>query len=99
MSITGTPDEPSKAGLSIADIAAGMYAYSNILAALLQRQHDGLGRRIDISMLEAMGEWMGYPLYYAFYYPGDDPVWPHWGRFLSFSLAHVAGFHRRLVGR
>jgi len=66
VSITGTPDEPSKAGLSIADIAAGMYAYSNILAALLQRKIDGQGRRIDISMLEAMGEWMGYPLYYAF---------------------------------
>jgi len=66
VSITGTPDEPSKAGLSIADIAAGMYAYSNILAALLQRNIDGQGRRIDISMLEAMGEWMGYPLYYAF---------------------------------
>ena len=66
VSITGTPDEPSKAGLSIADIAAGMYAYSNILAALLQRQQDGRGRRIDLSMLEAMGEWMGYPLYYAF---------------------------------
>jgi len=66
VSITGTEDEPSKAGLSIADIAAGMYAYSNILAALLQRNIDGQGRRIDISMLEAMGEWMGYPLYYAF---------------------------------
>jgi itaconate CoA-transferase len=66
VSITGTPDEPCKAGLSIADIAAGMYAYSNILAALLQRQIDGRGRRIDISMLEAMGEWMGYPMYYAF---------------------------------
>ncbi len=66
VSITGTPDEPSKAGMSIADIAAGMYAYSNILAALLQRNIDGRGRRIDISMLEAMGEWMGYPLYYAF---------------------------------
>ena len=66
VSITGTPEEPSKAGLSIADIAAGMYAYSNILAALLQRKQDGRGRRIDISMLEAMAEGMGYPLYYAF---------------------------------
>jgi len=66
VSITGTADEPSKAGLSIADIAAGMYAYSNILAALLRRKVDGQGRRIDISMLEAMAEWMGYPLYYAF---------------------------------
>ncbi|MBL0090446.1 MAG: CoA transferase [Ideonella sp.] len=66
VSITGTPDEPSKAGNSIADIAAGMYAYTNILAALLQRNLDGQGRRIDISMLEALGEWMGYPLYYAY---------------------------------
>ena len=66
VSTTGTSEEPCKAGISIADIAAGMYAYSNILAAVLQRQRDGRGRRIDLSMLEAMGEWMGYPLYYAF---------------------------------
>jgi crotonobetainyl-CoA:carnitine CoA-transferase CaiB-like acyl-CoA transferase len=66
LSVTGGAEEPAKAGISIADIAAGMYAYSNILAALLQRQHDGQGRRIDISMLEAMGEWMGFPMYYAF---------------------------------
>lgn len=65
VSITGTPEEPCKAGLSIADIAAGMYAYSNILAALMQRRIDGRGRRIDLSMLEAMGEWMGYAMYYA----------------------------------
>ena len=66
VSVTGTPDEPSKSGLSIADIAAGMYAYTNILAALMQRNIDGRGRRIDISMLEALGEWMSYPMYYAF---------------------------------
>ena len=66
VSITGTPEEPCKAGISIADIAAGMYAYSNVLAALLQRGRDGRGRRIDVSMLEAMGEWMGYAMYYAF---------------------------------
>jgi itaconate CoA-transferase len=66
VSVTGTPDDPCKAGLSIADVAAGMYAYSNILAALLQRNIDGRGRYLDISMLEAMAEWMGYPLYYAF---------------------------------
>jgi len=65
LSVTGTPDEPSKAGPSVADIAAGMYAYSNILAALLQRQQDGQGRRVEISMLEALGEWMTYPLYYT----------------------------------
>jgi itaconate CoA-transferase len=66
LSITGTPDEPSKAGCSIADIAAGMYAYSNILAALIQRGKTARGCRIDVSMLESMAEWMSYPLYYAF---------------------------------
>jgi itaconate CoA-transferase len=66
LSITGTEESPSKAGPSIADIAAGMYAYTNILAALLDRQRTGRGRHIDISMLEALGEWMSYPLYYAF---------------------------------
>ena len=66
LSVTGTPDEPCKAGNSIADIAAGMYAYTSILAALLQRQRTGVGSHIDVSMLEALGEWMGYPMYYAF---------------------------------
>ncbi|MBL0420246.1 CoA transferase [Ramlibacter sp. AW1] len=66
VSVTGTPEEPVKAGPSIADIAAGMYAYSNILAALLQRGRTGQGRRIDISMLEALVEWTSFPLYYAF---------------------------------
>jgi itaconate CoA-transferase len=65
LSITGTPDDYVKAGCSIADIAAGMYAYSNILAALLERNKTGKGKRIDISMLESMTEWMGYPLYYT----------------------------------
>ena len=66
LSITGSPDAPAKAGCSIADIAAGMYAYSNVLAALLERQRSGRGVRIDVSMLEAMAEWMGFPMYYAF---------------------------------
>ena len=66
VSTTGTEAEPSKAGPSIADIAAGMYAYSSILAALLQRQKTGPGQHIDISMLESLVEWMSYPLYYAF---------------------------------
>src|SRR5258705_8865901 len=65
VSVTGTPEEPAKAGLSIADIAAGMYAYTNILAALLHRQKTGRGQHIDVSMLEALVEWMNYPLYYA----------------------------------
>lgn len=66
LSVTGSPEEPAKAGCSIADIAAGMYAYSNILAALLERGRTGRGKRIDISMLESMVEWMSFPLYYAF---------------------------------
>ena len=66
LSVTGTPDTPSKAGNSMADIAAGMYAYSSILAALLQRQRSGAGSHIDVSMLESLAEWMGYPMYYAF---------------------------------
>ena len=71
VSVTGTPDEPSKAGCSIADIAAGMYAYTNILTALIQRGRTGRGRHIDVSMLEAMAEWMTFPLYYA--YDGAAP--------------------------
>jgi len=66
LSVTGTEDEPAKAGVSIADIAAGMYAFSNVLAALIERQRTGRGRRIDVAMLESLADWMGYPLYYAF---------------------------------
>ena len=66
LSVTGTPETPCKAGNSMADIAAGMYAYSSILAALLQRQRSGEGSHIDVSMLESLAEWMGYPMYYAF---------------------------------
>ena len=65
LSVTGTPNQPAKAGPSIADIAAGMYAYSNILAALIQRGKTVRVTRIDLSMLESMMEWMGHPLYYA----------------------------------
>jgi len=66
LSVTGTPEQPAKAGCSIADIAAGMYAYTHILAALMHRQSTQRGASIDVSMLESMVEWMGYPLYYAF---------------------------------
>ena len=66
LSVTGTPEEPVKTGISVADIAAGMYAYSNVLAALIERARTGRGRRIDVSMLESLVEWMSYPLYYAF---------------------------------
>jgi itaconate CoA-transferase len=65
LSINGSENQPAKAGCSIADIAAGMYGYTNILAALLERGRTGRGKHIDISMLESMVEWMSYPLYYA----------------------------------
>lgn len=71
LSVTGTPEAPSKAGNSVADIAAGMYAYTNILSALLLRGKTGQGSHIDVSMLEALGEWMGFPMYYA--YQGANP--------------------------
>jgi itaconate CoA-transferase len=65
LSITGTEDTPSKAGLSIADIAGGMYAYSGILAALLRRERTGEGAALEVSLFDALGEWMGYPMYYT----------------------------------
>jgi itaconate CoA-transferase len=72
LSVTGTPETPSKVGISIADIATGMYAYSAILAALLHREKSGRGGRIEVTMLEALGEWMGYPLYYT-HFSGAAP--------------------------
>lgn len=71
LSVTGTPNEPAKAGCSIADIAAGMYAYTSILSALLLRERTGQGSSIEVSMLESMAEWMSYPMYYA--YQGAEP--------------------------
>ena len=67
VSITGTADEPVKVAISVADIAAGMYAYSGILTALLMRHQTGAGTVLEVSMLEALGEWMGYPMYYGTY--------------------------------
>lgn len=71
LSVTGSEDQLAKSGISIADIAAGMQAQAAILAALLQRVNSGRGSNIHISMLEAMVEWMGFPLYYA--YDGAAP--------------------------
>ncbi|MGP2441915.1 CaiB/BaiF CoA transferase family protein [Streptomyces sp. JW3] len=66
LSVTGTPDAVAKAGIAVADIAAGMFAYSSVLAALLERARTGRGTHLDVSMLESTVEWMGFPLYYAF---------------------------------
>jgi len=72
VSITGSEETPSKAGISIADIAAGMYAYTGVLTALFNRMKTGKGTVVEVSMLEALGEWMGYPAYYAAY-GGKEP--------------------------
>ena len=67
LSVTGSAAEPAKAGIPVADIAAGMYAYSSILAALLRRERTGEGATLDITMFEALGEWMGFPAYFTAY--------------------------------
>jgi itaconate CoA-transferase len=67
LSVTGTPEAPSKAGIPVADIAAGMYAMSSILAALLRREREGVGATLDITMFESLGEWMGFPAYFSAY--------------------------------
>jgi itaconate CoA-transferase len=73
LSVTGTADTPSKVGISVADIATGMYAYSGVLTALYQREKSGKGTCIEVTMLEALAEWMGYPLYYT-HFGGTAPA-------------------------
>lgn len=67
LSVTGTPETPAKTGISTADIAAGMYAFSGILTALYQRERTGKGAALEVSMFEALGEWMSYPAYFTAY--------------------------------
>ena len=73
LSVTGTPQQPAKAGIPVADIAAGMYAFSSILAALYRRQAEGAGATLDITMFEALGEWMGFPAYFTAYGGAPPP--------------------------
>jgi itaconate CoA-transferase len=73
LSITGSHETPSKVGISVADIAAGMYAYSGVLTALLTRAQTGRGTALEVSLFDALGEWMGYPLYYATYSGAAPP--------------------------
>jgi itaconate CoA-transferase len=73
VSITGTPDTPSKVGVSIADIACGMYAYTGILTALYVRERTGEGAAFEVSLFEALGEWMGFPAYFTGY-GGKQPL-------------------------
>lgn len=71
LSVTGTPDEPAKVGISIADISAGMYAFSTVLAALFRREKTGEGSSLEVSLFDSLAEWMSYPMYYA--YGGAPP--------------------------
>jgi crotonobetainyl-CoA:carnitine CoA-transferase CaiB-like acyl-CoA transferase len=73
LSVTGTEEEPAKAGISIADIAAGMYAYSGVLTALYERERSGEGRHLSVSLLDSLTEWMGFPFYYG-HYSGRRPT-------------------------
>ena len=72
VAVTGTPEHPAKAGIPVADIASGMYAFSNILAALIHRERTGEGTAFEVTMLDALVEWMGHPLYVADH-TGEDP--------------------------
>jgi itaconate CoA-transferase len=83
LSVTGTPDQPAKAGISVADIAAGMYAYSGVLTALYERERTGEGSSFEVAMLDALGEWMGAPYYYHVY--GGNPVRRAGARHVSIS--------------
>jgi len=67
LSVTGSPEAPAKAGIPVADIAAGMYAFSAVLAALIRRGRTGEGATLDITMFEALGEWMSFPAYFTAY--------------------------------
>lgn len=67
LAITGNGDQPAKCGIPVADIAAGMYAYSGILSALFLRERTGQGAVLDVSLMDALAEWMGYPAYYTGY--------------------------------
>jgi itaconate CoA-transferase len=72
LSVTGTPEAPAKAGISVADIAAGMYAFSGVLTALYEREQTGEGGTVEVAMLDALGEWMGAPYFYDVY--GSKPL-------------------------
>lgn len=78
ISVTGTAASPARCGFSAADVSAGMYAYSSVLAALLLRERTGMGSQVDVSMFETLTEWMGNPMYYTF---DGQPAAPRTGPF------------------
>ncbi|QRP47395.1 CaiB/BaiF CoA-transferase family protein [Amycolatopsis sp. FDAARGOS 1241] len=71
--LTGTPDEPAKTGIPVADLAGGMYAYSGVLSALFERERTGRGQAFEVSLFDALTEWVGFPLYYTVY-GGTQPA-------------------------
>ncbi|HEV7203269.1 MAG TPA: CaiB/BaiF CoA-transferase family protein [Jatrophihabitans sp.] len=73
LSVTGTPQQPAKVGISVADISAGMYAYSAILGALYARERTGVGAALEVSLFDSLAEWMGQPMYYAMYTGSAPP--------------------------
>jgi itaconate CoA-transferase len=73
ISVTGTPETPVKVGISAADISAGMYAYTGMLTALYRRERTGKGAALEVSLFDALGEWMSYPAYYAAYKGVEPP--------------------------
>jgi itaconate CoA-transferase len=73
VSVTGTPDEYAKVGVSVADVATGMYAYTGILTALFERERTGRGSTLHVAMLDALGEWMMQPTYYSVYGSTEMP--------------------------
>jgi itaconate CoA-transferase len=96
LSVTGTEEAPSKVGISITDIGTGLHAYAAILAALYERERTGAGRRIEVTMFEAMVEWMSHPLYYTHFGgrapkrsgPDHATIVPY-GRFRAADGRHV----------
>lgn len=83
LSVTGTPESPSKAGISVADIAAGMYAYTGVLTALYERERTGTGTSFEVATLDALGEWTSQPYFYANY--GGTPPRRTYARHASIS--------------
>jgi itaconate CoA-transferase len=73
LSVTGTPESPVKAGVSVADISAGMYAFTGVLTALYERERTGAGTSFEVAMLDALGEWMSQPYFYARYGGAPPP--------------------------
>jgi crotonobetainyl-CoA:carnitine CoA-transferase CaiB-like acyl-CoA transferase len=99
LAVTGTPGEPAKAGISVADIAAGMYAYAGVLTALYDRERTGEGTSIEVALLDALGEWMSEPVYRGVY--GGQPVRRTGARHASISPYGpyaVAGGEKLFIG-